>query len=83
MPGHYLVWKNGEFRIGEWWDLDFSNEQDIGNERKWIDETFEVLKRVTHMEMVADVPLGAFLSGGVDSSGIVACMSEDAGTKIT
>lgn len=83
MPGHYLIWKNGEFRIGEWWDLDFSNEQDIGNERKWIDETFEVLKRVTHMEMVADVPLGAFLSGGVDSSGIVACMSEDAGTKIT
>lgn len=83
MPGHYLVWHDGHIRTGEWWDLDFSQEQPVGNELKWIDQTAEVLERVTRLEMVADVPLGAFLSGGVDSSGIVANMARHARSRVT
>lgn len=83
LPGHYLVWKNGQIQTGEWWDLDFTVEQPEGNERKWIDETAEVLDRVTQMEMVADVPIGAFLSGGIDSSGIVASMATRSKSGLT
>lgn len=75
LPGHYLVWKNGESRTTEWWDLDFSVEENNADERVWSERVLETLDRVTGLEMVSDVPLGAFLSGGVDSSSIVALMT--------
>lgn len=82
-PGHYLVWRNGEIRTIEWWDMDYSVEERGGTEREWIERVLETLERVTRLEMVADVPLGAFLSGGVDSSALVALMTKHSKEKVS
>jgi asparagine synthase (glutamine-hydrolysing) len=83
LPGHYLKWKDGEITTSEWWDLDLSVEERDIDERAWSERVLETLDRVTELEMVADVPLGAFLSGGVDSSAIVALMTKHSEQKIS
>ena len=83
LPGHYLVWKNGELKTTEWWDLDLSVEEKNTDEQLWSERVLETLDRVTKLEMVSDVPLGAFLSGGVDSSSIVALMARHSKQKIS
>jgi asparagine synthase (glutamine-hydrolysing) len=77
-PAHFLTWKNGEIETREWWDLDFSVEEKSANENFWSERVLETLEKVVRMEMISDVPLGAFLSGGVDSSSIVALMTKHA-----
>ena len=83
-PGHFLKWKDGTFSVTEYWDLDYGVEESGGGtEREWEHRVASTLERVTRMEMVADVPLGAFLSGGVDSSSIVALMARGTENKIS
>ncbi|MEO6049766.1 MAG: asparagine synthase (glutamine-hydrolyzing), partial [Pyrinomonadaceae bacterium] len=74
-PAHYLQWKGGEITQNEWWDLSFDGIDDGRSEEYWSEKVLDTLDRVVEMEMLADVPLGAFLSGGVDSSSIVALMN--------
>jgi len=83
LPGHFLKWKAGEISIHEWWNIDFSAEEDGENESRWTERVFETLDRVTKLEMIADVPLGAFLSGGVDSSSIVALMAKHSKQRVS
>ena len=83
LPGHYGIWKGGEFTTHQWWDLDFSVEETNSDQGEWTHRVLETLERVTQMEMVADVPLGAFLSGGVDSSAVVALMAKHSKQKIS
>lgn len=81
--GHYLVWKNREIKTHQWWDIDFSAEESTSDETIWTERVFDTLERVTKLEMVSDVPLGAFLSGGVDSSALVALMARHSQEKIS
>lgn len=72
-PGHVLTLRDGQTTLREWWDVSF-DEIEEGGEEYWRERVTETLERVVKMEMVADVPLGSFLSGGLDSSMIVALM---------
>ena len=82
-PGHFLIWKNGEITIKEWWDVSFDNIETGKTENEWLEEIGATLEKAVKMEMVADVPLGAFLSGGVDSSAIVALMTKNSARQIS
>jgi asparagine synthase (glutamine-hydrolysing) len=73
-PGHVVEWRAGEIKTREWWDVSFDDIEAGRNESWWQERTLETLDRVVKLEMVADVPLGSFLSGGIDSSSIVALM---------
>ena len=73
-PGHVLTWRDDEVSLTEWWDVSFDEIEEGRSEAWWQDQVLETLDQVVRMEMVADVPLGSFLSGGIDSSGIVAMM---------
>ncbi|MDT7542775.1 MAG: hypothetical protein QOE33_2679 [Acidobacteriota bacterium] len=83
-PAHVLTLHDGEMLLREWWDVSFDDVDEDRSEEWWRDQVLETLDRVVTMEMVADVPLGAFLSGGVDSSAIVALMHRHAeGRKVS
>jgi asparagine synthase (glutamine-hydrolysing) len=77
-PAHVLTWRDGETTVREWWDVSFDRIEEGRSEEWWRERVLETLERVVGMEMVADVPLGSFLSGGVDSSVIVALMQRHA-----
>ena len=73
-PAHVLRFHHDDVRINQWWDVSFDEIEEGRNDAWWQERVLEILDRVVKMEMVADVPLGSFLSGGIDSSGIVAMM---------
>jgi asparagine synthase (glutamine-hydrolysing) len=73
-PAQTLTFSNQEIGTNEWWDVSFDQIEVGRSEAWWREQVLETLDRVVHMEMVADVPLGSFLSGGIDSSSIVAMM---------
>jgi len=74
-PGHVLEWHAGVTAVRRWFRLDW--QPDAGtSEADWVRQVREAVIRATRRQMVSDVPLGAFLSGGLDSSSIVACMRQ-------
>ena len=73
-PGHFVRLRDGEVQLQQWWDISFDQIEERKSEAWWQEQVLETLDRVVKLEMVADVPLGSFLSGGVDSSSIVAMM---------
>ena len=73
-PGHFVRLRDGEVQLQQWWDISFDQIEEGKSEAWWQEQVLETLDRVVKLEMVADVPLGSFLSGGVDSSSIVAMM---------
>jgi asparagine synthase (glutamine-hydrolysing) len=74
-PGEYLVWKNGRAEIKQWFHLAYEPDESV-SEEEWIERVHDTFMSTTRRQMVSDVPLGAFLSGGLDSSSIVACMRQ-------
>jgi asparagine synthase (glutamine-hydrolysing) len=73
-PGHLVRWRDNQLTVREWWDISFDEIEEGRSDAWWQEQVLETLDRVTKLEMVADVPLGSFLSGGIDSSSIVAMM---------
>lgn len=74
LPGHMLFWQNGKVRIQKYWDVHFCPDRTKG-EKYFIDGFLEHFQDAVKMRLMSDVPLGAFLSGGIDSSAVVASMS--------
>jgi asparagine synthase (glutamine-hydrolysing) len=78
--GSYLVYRKGRVDIRKYWDVTASPEPESRLGRKDLpavmDELYALLKESVKLRLVSDVPLGAFLSGGIDSSAIVALMRE-------
>lgn len=68
--GHYMIWRNGEIRITEFWDLHFGD--DSIPEKETVHIVREALEDSIARHLVSDVPVGVFLSGGVDSTTVVA-----------
>ncbi|CAN5366299.1 asparagine synthase (glutamine-hydrolyzing) [soil metagenome] len=75
-PAHWLRWKDGKIETKRYWLPDFSRKIKI-SEPEAIEETTRILREATKMRMISEVPLGAFLSGGVDSSCVVALMAQE------
>jgi len=75
LPGHYLILKSGKIEIKEYWGL--SGHQDSKDKGKeyYKEQIKNLFEKAVKERLVSDVPLGVFLSGGVDSSAVVAMMS--------
>lgn len=76
--GHYLLLQQGRPlpHPTQYWDIDFSKRVK-GSQAELEEELLRLMRQAVASRMVADVPLGAFLSGGVDSSSVVALMAEN------
>jgi asparagine synthase (glutamine-hydrolysing) len=75
-PAHTLVWEAGRIRLRRYWRLDYSRKLAVSRPEELHEPILDAIRRATRKRMVADVPLGAFLSGGIDSSAVVAAMAE-------
>ncbi|HEX3352485.1 MAG TPA: asparagine synthase (glutamine-hydrolyzing) [Terriglobales bacterium] len=80
--GHYAIFRDGELKLTRYWDLTFPAADRVytGSEDDLADEIRERFRHSVEAQMISDVPIGAFLSAGLDSSSIVAMMSR-AGTR--
>jgi asparagine synthase (glutamine-hydrolysing) len=80
-PGHWLRWKEGKIETRRYWLPDFTKKIKITEEAA-IEETTRILRESTRLRMISEVPLGAFLSGGVDSSTVVALMAQESSRPV-
>jgi len=80
-PAHWLRWKDGRIETKRYWLPDFSKKIKI-TEEEAIEETTRILREATKLRLISEVPLGAFLSGGVDSSAVVALMAQESAKPV-
>lgn len=71
--GHSATYENGSLKLKQYWDFGLS-PQEVSSESATVDRLYETMKEAVRLRLRSDVPLGAFLSGGIDSSTVVAFM---------
>ncbi|MCS6873551.1 MAG: asparagine synthase (glutamine-hydrolyzing) [Pyrinomonadaceae bacterium] len=81
LPGHFLLWQDGKILVQKYWDLSFEPKT-IGDDSFFVENWLELFRQSVRIRLMSDVPLGMFLSGGIDSSAICAMMTEEAGEQI-
>ncbi|HKP12338.1 MAG TPA: asparagine synthase (glutamine-hydrolyzing), partial [Blastocatellia bacterium] len=74
-PGHTLLWRDGRLSIEPYWEVSFSKSEERLSEKDYVGRFRELFEEAVRLRLMADVPLGMFLSGGIDSSAIAAVMS--------
>jgi asparagine synthase (glutamine-hydrolysing) len=75
-PGHWLQLHHGTLTLQRYWQLDFTQPFTETDERWYVEQLHERLRDAVRSRLLSDVPLGAFLSGGVDSATVVGLMSQ-------
>lgn len=81
LPAHRLIVENGRERIERYWSLGLDRDASLRARpyEEQVEQVAEVLEESVRLQMISDVPLGAFLSGGVDSALLVALMARHTG----
>jgi asparagine synthase (glutamine-hydrolysing) len=74
LPGHILAFERGNLTVHRYWNIPV--EPVTSDEEACVEQLRDLIKDAVQMQLVSDVPLGAFLSGGIDSSSVVAYMSQ-------
>ena len=74
-PAHYLLFESGTMRLGRYFELPHATAPQR-DEQYYVEGIRHYLREAVRKQLISDVPLGVYLSGGLDSSAIVACMSE-------
>lgn len=75
--GHTLTWRDGQIQIDRYWDLSFPSDEHVGrSDDELVAEYADRFRTAVKLRLMADVPLGMFLSGGIDSAAITAVMSD-------
>jgi asparagine synthase (glutamine-hydrolysing) len=75
-PANYLIFKDGKIETRKYWDFKYEKITEIKSEAEYVETLRELIKEAVKVRLISEVPLGAFLSGGVDSSTIVGMMSQ-------
>ena len=81
-PGHSLTLQDGKTVITEYWKLEYAPETPAEDERKRAEELLDLLLDATTIRLRSDVPVGAYLSGGIDSSVITALITQSAANRL-
>ena len=74
--GHVLRWREGTIAVERYWDLSFGGAAEAFTDDDYVEQFRQRFREAVRRRLVSDVPLGAFLSGGIDSSSVVAMMAE-------
>ena len=82
--GHTMRWRDGELRVDQYWDLSFEKSAAAASasDADLVAEYGERFREAVRLRLMADVPLGMFLSGGIDSAAIAATMSQLVGDRV-
>jgi asparagine synthase (glutamine-hydrolysing) len=80
-PGHYLTFADGKVSVKQYWDFEFETNESR-SEDDYLEELRALLDESVRLRLISDVPLGAFLSGGIDSSTVVAIMARHMGQPV-
>ena len=81
-PGHILTWQDGTIETRRYWELSSARDERFSSVPQAAERLRELLLEATRIRMVSERPLGAFLSGGVDSSAVVAAMARSASEPV-
>jgi len=76
LPGYFLIWRNGDLKIEKYWDVSFEPKHTQRSDAEFVEEWRALFRKSVELRLMADVPLGMFLSGGIDSSAICAMMAQ-------
>jgi asparagine synthase (glutamine-hydrolysing) len=82
-PGHYLLLKDGKAEIRQYWDLQFCKPSKTLSLKDAENELSSLLAECVELHMIADVPVGVLLSGGVDSTAVLSCAAERTDKEIS
>jgi len=75
LPGHIAIFEKGKFTIKKYWDIDLGEQ--AGDEEYYIKKFYNLLKESVDIRLMSEVPLGIYLSGGIDSSSIVGILRKE------